>query len=176
MVTKKLNAVLGLLVTLLLWIHAISISISMLTMGAVGRAPAILSWALAALMLLHVFVSIEMLFSSHFAVEGPRGKAYPKLNRTMIFQRAGGMLLLVASIPHVLGALGVITSPPVVHAILPPIFFAIAMMHTAVSFSKCLISLGIGTARFIKAADIAAKVICAATLVAAIVGFYLYAV
>ena len=47
-------------------------------------------------------------------------------------------------------------------------------MHTAISTSKAFITLGIGSAMFVKTVDIAVKVICGVTLVADIVGFYLY--
>jgi hypothetical protein len=48
------------------------------------------------------------------------------------------------------------------------------MAHIAVSVSKAFITLGIGNAKFIKGVDISTKAICAITLVADIVGFYLY--
>ena len=46
--------------------------------------------------------------------------------------------------------------------------------HYAVSISKAFITLGIGDAKFIKTADIAIKAICATTLIADIIGFYLF--
>jgi hypothetical protein len=77
---------------------------------------------------------------------------------------------------HVLGTVGVIQPPQAVHAILPPLFFTVALMHTAVSTSKAFITLGIGNVKTVKVIDITIKVICALTLVADIVGFYLYLV
>ena len=176
MATKKFNAALSLLTTLLLFVHAISIAAWMLSRGAIGRLPALMSWGLAACMLLHMFISVEVLIARLIGEEPHKGKMYPKANRVAIVQRASGVLLFVTTIPHVLGTLGLVTPPPAVHAILPPLFFIVAMVHTAVSFSRALITLGIGTAKVIKAADIAAKVICAATLAADIVGFYLFVV
>ena len=41
---------------------------------------------------------------------------------------------------------------------------------------KKAVEKGIGNAKIVKAADIAVKVICAATLIAALTGFYLYKV
>ena len=75
---------------------------------------------------------------------------------------------------HVAGTTGALQPPHLVHTILPPIFFAIALAHTAVSVDKAFITLGIGNARFAKAVSIIIKVICAATLIAGVVGFYLY--
>ena len=77
---------------------------------------------------------------------------------------------------HVLGVVGITNPPQLVHAILPPLFFAFSLMHVAVSVSKAFITLGIGNAKAIKAIDIAVKMLCAVTLVADIVGFYLYVV
>jgi hypothetical protein len=56
------------------------------------------------------------------------------------------------------------------------VFFTVALAHTAVSTGKAFITLGLGSAKFVKAADIAVKVICAATLIASLIGFYLYKV
>ena len=59
------------------------------------------------------------------------------------------------------------------HAILHPLFFAIVLAHVAVSVSKAMITLGIGNAKVIKVVDVVMKVICIATFVAGIIGFYL---
>ena len=53
-------------------------------------------------------------------------------------------------------------------------FFTIALLHTAVSSSKALITLGIGSAKAIKVADRVIKVLCVVTLIADITGFYLF--
>jgi hypothetical protein len=62
----------------------------------------------------------------------------------------------------------------IIHTIVPPLFFTIALAHTAVSVDKAFITLGIGEAKFVKAVSVVTKVICAATLVASVMGFYLY--
>lgn len=61
-----------------------------------------------------------------------------------------------------------------VHTVLSPIFFSVALAHTAISTEKAFITLGIGNAKVIKAISIVVKLICTATLIAAIAGFYLY--
>jgi succinate dehydrogenase hydrophobic anchor subunit len=174
MLTRKINAVISLLITLLIFAHAISIAVWMLSYGAVSRLPAIMSWVLVALVLVHAFISIEIVVSGLMSGEESKGKMYPKLNRTMIVQRVSGLLMIVFTGLHIAGATGAMQSPRIIHGIVPPLFFAIVMAHVAVSTSKAFITLGIGNARFIKTADIAIKAICAATLIADIVGFYLY--
>ena len=91
-------------------------------------------------------------------------------------QRISGIVLIVFAALHVAGAAGFMTPPKIIHAILPPLFFVIAMVHVAVSTSKALITLGIGNTGVVKGVDIVIKVICAATIIAALIGFYLYKV
>ena len=98
------------------------------------------------------------------------------MNASTIVQRISGVLLLVFSGLHIAGTVGYIQPPPIVHAIVPLVFFTIAMVHVGISTSKALITLGIGNAKFIKTVDIAIKVICAVTLIADIAGFCLYLV
>ena len=63
--------------------------------------------------------------------------------------------------------------PQIVHVIVPPLFFTLSLAHVAVSASKALITLGIGNAKFVRVADIAIKLLCCATLIADLIGFYL---
>ena len=48
------------------------------------------------------------------------------------------------------------------------------MAHVAVSTSKAFITLGIGNAEFIKTLDAVVKVVCVATLIADVAGFFLF--
>ena len=105
-----------------------------------------------------------------------KGKMYPKMNVSTIVQRASGVLMVPTMALHVAGTVGLTQPPPIVHATLPPVFFTVVMVHVAVSTSKSLITLGIGSAKFLKIADIIVKVLCAATLIASVTGFYLYVV
>ena len=98
------------------------------------------------------------------------------MNVSTIIQRISGVLLLFFSGLHVAGAIGYIQPPPIVHAIVPLVVFTIAMVHVGISTSKAFITLGIGNAKFIKTIDIVVKVICGVTLVADLIGFYLYLV
>ena len=96
------------------------------------------------------------------------------MNISTKIQRIGGVLLIPFSVLHILGTVGVIQPPQVIHAIIPPLFFALCLAHVAISGSKALITLGIGKAKLIKIVDIAVKVLCAVTLIAGVIGFYLY--
>ena len=92
----------------------------------------------------------------------------------MVVQRSSGVLLILFTWLHIAGAIGIMTPPPLVHAIVPPLFFALVMAHVAVSASKALITLGIGDAKFVQQADAIVKAVCIVTLIADVVGFYLH--
>lgn len=174
MLLRKINAVISLLTTLFLLNHAIFTSVRMLSKGKVEQSAPFVPWVLAGLMAAHAFISIYFAVSSHMEGDKRKYKTYPKMNRVTIFQRVSGILLIIFTALHVAGASGAMQPPQIVHAILPPIFFAIALTHAAVSTDKAFITLGIGTARFVKVVSVIVKVICVATLIAAVTGFYLY--
>ena len=176
MLMRKINAGLSLLPAFLLLDHGIFNAVRMLSRGTMEKGGTFISWILFGLMLTHAVISIDLGISAHSETETCKGNSYPKLNIATMFQRISGMVLIVLAGLHVAGAAGLMTPPPIVHAILPALFFTIALMHVAVSTSKAFITLGIGTAKFVKAADIVIKVICAATLITALAGFYLYKV
>ena len=173
MLTRKINAGLSLLTAFLLLEHAIFKTVRMISRGTIEKGGSFVSWILFGLMLAHAVISIDLAISAHSETETRKGKSYPKLNISTIIQRITGMVLIVFAGLHVAGAAGYMTPPPIVHAIVPAVFFTIAFAHTAVSTSKAFITLGIGNAKIVKAADIVIKVICAATLIAALTGFYL---
>ena len=177
MLLRKINAVSSLLCAVFLFAHAILQAVTMLSMGSITVNASVPAWILAGCMALHAFISIDLVLSSHLEGEGEKRKckSYPKLNRTMILQRASGMLLIVFTLLHIAGAGGYMQPPQAVHAVLPPLFFAVSLLHTAISVEKALITLGIGTAKFIRTVGISAKVLSAAVLIADIVGFYCYA-
>ena len=174
MLLRKINAIIGLLTTLFLLDHAIFTSVWMLSRGSVEQNTPIAPWILAGLMAAHAFISIYFAFSAHEGAEERKVKSYPKMNGAAIFQRISGILLIVFAALHIAGASGAMQPPLIVHTILPPLFFTIALVHTAVSTEKALSTLGIGNAKSIKVVGVVVKLICAATLIAAITGFYLY--
>ena len=174
MVLRKINAGLSLLSTILLMYHAIFHAAWMLSQGSIEKRANIMSWVLFGLMMLHAFVSIDLVASTYMETESCKCKHYPKMNVSTLVQRVSGVLLIVFTVLHVAGTIGYLQPPPLVHAILPPVFFTVALLHTAVSTSKAFVTLGIGNAKFVRVADVAIKGICVVTLLADVVGFYLY--
>lgn len=174
MILRKINAIVSLLSTLLLLIHAIIIAVWTLSQGRIAISAGFMPWVLLGLMLAHAMISIDLAISSHSETEHRKCKSYPKLNVPTIIQRASGVSLILFTALHVAGAAGFMQPPYLVHAIMPPLFFTIALMHTAISTGKAFITLGIGNAKLVRTVNIVMKVICVVTLIADIAGFYLY--
>lgn len=174
MLLRKINAIISLLTTLFLLDHAIFSSVWMLSRGKVEQSAPFAPWILVGLVAAHAFISIYFAVEANMDGTKVKGKNYPKLNRVTIFQRASGIMLIVFTALHVAGVSGAMHTPHIVHTIVPPLFFAVALAHAAVSTDKAFITLGIGNARVIKVISVVIKLICAATLIASVVGFYLY--
>lgn len=171
---RKTNAVFSLISTILLLGHALSLAAWMLSRGSISKAPSSIPRALTLFFLVHAVISIVLMISDRRGSKKARGRQYPKLNAPTILQRISGVLMIVFTWLHIAGTVGIMTPPQVVHAIVPPLFFALVLAHIAVSTSKALITLGIGNAAFVKRADAVMKVICVVTLIADVVGFYLH--
>ena len=175
MILRKTNAVLSLITTILLLGHAISIAIWMLSRGNIipfgGHT---LPKALVVFFVAHAIMSIIVLITSRKAEKNNNVKSHSKLNVQTKIQRISGILLIPFTFLHIAGAKGIMTPPQFVHAVVPAVFFIITMAHISVSGSKPFITLGIGSAKFIKCADIAIKAICTITVIADIIGFYLH--
>ena len=174
MLLRKINAGLSLLTTFFLLNHAVSQALRMLSGGRIASSPAIFSWILVGLMAFHAFVSIELVLSPYMEGEPCKCKKYLQMNVSTVVQRVSGIVMIPVTGLHIAGATGAMQPPEIVHAILPPLFFAVTLMHAAVSVSKALITLGVGNARAVKVVDVIAKILCGATLIACVVGFYLY--
>ena len=170
---RKINAAVSLLTTIFLLAHAICLSIYMLSGESTAKPSGLIGWILMGLMLAHALISIDLALSAHGETENRKGKKYPKMNVSTIIQRASGMLMVPATALHIAGATGAMVPPPIVHVIVPPLFFSMVLTHIAVSTGKAFITLGIGNAKFIKVVDIVMKVICGATLIAGVIGIYL---
>lgn len=174
MLLRKINAGISLLCTLLLLDHAIFHAAWMLSGGSIEKSADSLPWILFLLMMVHAVISIVLAFLGHKGAEKRKCKNYPQLNASTVIQRVSGMVMILLAVQHVLGVNGLWRVPPVVHVVLPPLFFAVALSHMAVSVSKALITLGIGNARFVKTADVIMKVLCGITLIADIVSYYIF--
>ena len=171
---RKINAVLSLIATVLLLDHAIFLGAWMLSRGAIHKTANDLPWVMTGVMAVHAIISIALAVRGHKGAEKRKCNSYPGLNAATMVQRISGMLMIVFTFLHITGATGVMHTPPLVHAIVPPLFFLLVMAHVAVSANKAFITLGIGNAKFVKVAGVAIKVICVATLVADVIGFYLF--
>ena len=172
---RKINAVLSLIITILLMDHAIFNAVWMLSKGSIPKSMET-SFIMFGLMYVHAIISIVLAVLGHKGAEKRKCKEYPQMNISTIIQRISGILLIIFTVLHVLGPVGILQPPKAVHAVLPILFFTLTMAHVAVSGSKALITLGIGNAKFIKIADIIIKLLCALTLVLDVIGFYLYLV
>ena len=171
---RKLNAILSLFTTFIVMIHAISHGIWMLT-GFGIKIPKILPWVSLWLMASHAILSIVLAVLGHKGAEKRKCRGYANMNRPTYIQRASGISLIIFTALHVLGTAGPLTPPPLVHKTLPLLFFAVVLLHIAISTSKAFVTLGIGNAKVVKVVDIATKVLCAIALVIVEAGFYMYA-
>ena len=176
MILRKINAWLSLFTTLLFLDHAIFHAVWMLSRGTVEKSADSMSGILFVVMMIHAIISIVLAFLGHKGADKIKYKDYPNLNKITYIQRFSGIVLIPLTVLHILGTTGVMQPPQIVHAILPPLFFAICLMHVAISTNKAFITLGFGNARFIKIADVIIKLICGVTLIADVIGFYLYLV
>ena len=164
MILRKINAAFSLFTTALLMDHAIFLSVWMLSRCSIEKS--------ANLMVVHAILSIILFIKNRKGAEKNRYKNYSKLNKETYVQRITGMLIILLLGLHIAGAANHF-QPKILHAILHPLFFAVALAHSALSVDKAFVTLGIGTARFIRTVNIAMKVICCATLVAGVIGFYI---
>ena len=171
---RKANAILSLITTMLLFYHAISLAAWMLSRGLIRRGSIITSFVMIGFFVVHAIISIVLIISSNKGRKKTDGNHYFKLNRATLVQRISGVLLILFTWLHIAGTIGIMTPPPLVHAIVPPLFFTLVMAHVAISTSKAFITLGIGDAKFVKEADALIKAVCLITLVADVVGFYLH--
>lgn len=174
MLQRKINAWLSLLTTVLIFDHAIFTSVWMISRGSIPKSADFLPWILTGLTVVHALISIDFAISGH--ANAPKGnyKSYPKMNVSTIVQRISGVLMMLFAGLHIADATKLMQPPKVVHLIVPPLFFAIVMVHVAVSTSKAFITLGIGNAKTVKVVDVFVKALCGITLVAGVIGYYLY--
>lgn len=176
MILRKINAWLSLLTTVLLFDHAIFNAVWMLSRGSVEKNVNIMPRILFLLMMLHAIISIVLAILGHRGAKKCKVKSYPKMNKPTFIQRVSGVVLIFFTILHISETAGGMHPPKIIHLVLPPLFFTIALLHVAVSGSKAFITLGIGNAKFIRLVDIIIKLVCGVTLVADVIGFYLYLV
>lgn len=169
---RKINAIISMLIVVLLLDHAIFYAVVMLSRYRIPTHATVLPWMITALVVIHAILSIAMAVLGHKGAEKRKCNTYAKLNARTMLQRFSGILMMVLVGVHIAGA-ATHFQPKILHAVLHPIFFAMVLMHLAVSMSKAFITLGIGSAKLVKAIDIIMPVICGITFIGAVVGFYL---
>ena len=176
MILRKINAIVSLITTVLLLAHAIFHALWMFFKISCSMNTNSIPWILFIAMMLHAIISIVLAFLGHKGAEKRKCNGYANMNTSAYIQRASGVSLIILTVLHVAGTIGILHPPKLVHAILPPLFFTIVMMHTAISTSRAFITLGIGNFKFVRILDSVIKSICIVTLIADVTGFYLFLV
>lgn len=174
MILRKINASLALLSTLLLLDHSSFHAIWMITGRSIPKSAGGLTFVLVLAVAFHAAISIALALLGHKGADKVPCKEYAGLNLSTMIQRMSGILLILLITLHVAGTVGGVYPPKIITAIVLPLFFTTAFAHASVSASKAFVTLGIGSAGFIKVTDIVLKVICLAILIADITGVCLY--
>lgn len=172
MLLRKINALLSIICTALILDHAIFLSVWMLSRCSIAKAESFMPRILMVLVVVHAIISIILGVLGHKNAEKRKTKEYPRLNVSTIIQRVSGIFMLILLGVHIVGASNYY-QPKILHAILHPLFFAVVLAHVAVSASKAMITLGIGNKKVVNVVDVIIKVICVATFIAGVIGFYL---
>lgn len=173
---KKLNACLGLAATVLGLFHIGFYSLWCLSKGQLPDIGRVLSPIFSITAVLHGLFSITMAILARKGIRLPKGvqpRSYPALNRKTVLQRSSAILMLLLLPLHIIGA-NTHYAPWLLYTITQPLFFAAVLLHTALSFTKALISLGIGTVKGLRFLDIVISLVCAILMLASTCGFYLY--
>ena len=170
---RKINAPVSLIVLILFFDHAIFYSIWMLSRCSIEKSISAAPIVLTILALFHAFLSLAMAVLAHKGEEKPKQpyKSYTKLNIKATIQRWSGIAILVLVGLHIAGA-GNHFHPKLIHTFIYPVFFAVTLLHVAVSSSKAFITLGVGNAKFVKILDRLMYVICTLIFIAGCIGFY----
>lgn len=170
-VARKINAGVSLLCTLLIVSHAFYDSIWM-CFHKLPMFPKVLSRVLAGMVVVHAVLSIVTAILGSGKKTNNQEKFYKKENVKTLVQRLSGVLMIVLLPVHIFGMKGYLV-PHVFHTIVHPIFFLAVYAHTAISFSKAFVTLGIGNAKVIKAIDIATSIFVSLLFVVSVVGLCL---
>ena len=169
---RKINAIIGILAVILFLDHSIFHSVVMLSRYRIPVNVTVLPWVMTVLVAVHAILSIVMAVLGHKGAEKRKCNTYTKLNARTMIQRFSGILMILLLAIHLVGS-NTHFQPQMLHAVLHPIFFAVALVHFAVSASKAFITLGIGTAKLVKVVDVLMVILCGTIFVASVVGFYL---
>ena len=169
---RKINAVISILIVLLFLDHSIFYAVVMLSRYRIPGTITVLPRLMLLLTAMHAILSIAMAVLAHKGTGKQKYNTYGKLNVLTMIQRFSGILMILLLIVHLAGA-NTHFQPQLLHAVLHPIFFAVVLIHLAISGSKAFITLGIGNAKFVKVMDVMMRGLCCIIFIACVVGFYL---
>jgi large-conductance mechanosensitive channel len=171
-IARKVNAVISLICSCLILIHGSYDALWMMLRGKITTLPKFLPLALIIFVVIHIILSIVTAILGSGGKKNPNSKMYKKENIKTMIQRVFGLLIIILLPPHIIG-MGNHLVPKVLHSIIHPLFFLVVYAHTAISFSKAFITLGIGNAKFIKIVDRLITILCMFIFIASIIGVYL---
>jgi hypothetical protein len=171
-ISRKTNAIISLVCSFLILLHGGYDALWMIMRGRITTLPSFIARLLVIFVFIHIVLSIVNAILGSGKKTSLRGKVYKKENIKTIIQRVLAVLIVVLLAPHIIGMKNHLV-PKLLHSIIHPLFFIAVYGHTAISFSKAFITLGIGNAKFIKIVDIIISVLCILIFIASIMGLYL---
>ena len=171
-IARKVNAVISLICSFLILLHGCYDAIWMALRGKITTLPNPIARSLVIFVVVHAILSIVTAILGSGGKDKSNSKEYKKENIKTIIQRIFGVLIVLLLVLHIMGMQNHL-EPKILHSIVHPIFFLVVYGHTAISFSKALITLGIGNAKFIKVVDIVMTILCILIFIASVVGLYL---
>ena len=171
-VARKVNAVISLICSFLILLHGTYDAFWMMLRGKITTLPKPVAVLLVIFVVVHAILSIVTAILGSGGKTNQKGNEYKKANIKTIIQRVFGVLIILLLVLHIIGMQNYL-APKILHSIVHPIFFLVVYAHTAISFSKAFITLGIGNAKFIKVMDIVMTILCILIFIASVVGLYL---
>ena len=163
---KKINAAVGLLASLGIFIHVGYIAFAYLTFYNDPSLTILTAMPFMLCACLHAILGMGIVF---FSADGTRADLYPKQNAETILQRVSAILILPLIVLH-LKTFGLLqscaesgkTAQFILLLLSQPLFYATAFTHVAVSFSRALITLGrIASPERKKTVDRVVYILCA---------------
>lgn len=143
---KKLNAILGIAIIAALLCHAGTMTYSLITHWYNFTVYKYFAHLAETIMFLHVLISICIFF---FSSDGSSLLRYPRRNISTIVQRASAVLIIVLVHMHISNyahmATGETLTPAeaLFNCLIECVYILSVFAHTAVSFSKALVTLGL---------------------------------
>ena len=169
--SKKINAVLGLVLTTVFLIHIIYEIFAFLTFYYNPATTKAIAYSTMCIAILHILFSAFIIFISH---DKGMGMKYLRLNIRTLLQRISAIAIAVIMVLHIntfsilkeSSAKNMFLFAAVI--ILQVLFYAVVLFHISVSLSNALITLGIlSSDRFRKRLDVIVSTVCILLFIAA---------